>query len=73
MARNTMMTYPLDQPSVLAQGFALRESDAPGNAKWLALPPESPERAAKGDLSMSHIANFEPRPLTTPGVPYVLR
>jgi hypothetical protein len=42
-------------------GVMYRESDVPGAAKHLYLPPESELRAHKGDLGMDHMANFESR------------
>ncbi len=44
-----------------------KESDAPGNGKWLAEEPNAPIRAAKGDLGLSYIKDFEPRALSGPG------
>lgn len=73
MARSVNMTYPLDQPRTERQGVLAPENNAPGNAKWLALPPESAERAAKGDLGLAHINNFDPRALTSPGLPFTLK
>jgi hypothetical protein len=45
------MRNPLtDEPTLLRPGVKAAESDFPGNDKFLALPPEHPERMAKGDL-----------------------
>lgn len=73
MARTVAMTYPLDQPIVLRPGVKLREADWQGGGRWYALPPDAPERAAKGDLSMTNIKDFESRALTSPGAPYRLK
>lgn len=71
MAQSTYSPVPLDQPREIRPGVMHRESDWQGSAKWYALPPESPERTMKGDLGLSVIRDFDPRPLTTPGAPYV--
>lgn len=73
MARSVQMTYPLDQPRTERQGVLAPENNAPGNAKWLALPPESAERAAKGDLGLAHIKDFDSRALTSAGLPFTLK
>lgn len=73
MAQSLFMTYPLDQPRLSRPGVMAHEANAPGNAKWLSLPPESAERAYKGDLGLSYVRNFEPRPLTSAGAPFVLK
>lgn len=73
MARSVQMTYPLDQPHTERQGFFNAEVNAPGNAKWLALPPEAADRAQKGDLGLSHIKDFDSRALTAPGLPFTLK
>lgn len=73
MAKMVQFTYPLDQPRTSRQGFLTNETDAPGNAKWLALPPEAPDRAEKGDLGLSQIKDFESRALTSPGLPFTLK
>lgn len=70
MAQSVMMTYPLDTPRTIAPGELAPERNAPGNAQWLSLPPEAPQRAAKGDLGMSVIKDFDSRPLTSPGAPF---
>ena len=72
MARSTYGNVPLDQPIEERPGVMVREADAPGNAKHMALPPEAPERAEKGDLGNLIIPGFEPRPLQHPGLPYVI-
>lgn len=52
-------------------GLLYREDGAPGNASHLALPPEDPIRAKKGDLGLSHIAGFPSRPsFESPGTPF---
>lgn len=73
MAKNAQMTYPLDTPRINAQGDLAPERDAPGNDSWLAKAPESAERAAKGDLGLSFIPNFESRALTSAGLPFLLK
>ena len=70
MARTTVIGFPLDQPIITSPGVMVREADAPGNAKWLALPPEAPQRAAKGDLGETTIANLESKPLSHEGLPF---
>lgn len=64
---------PTDEPILIAPGVTHKEGDHSGAAKWLAVPPESAVRAAKGDLSMSTIKDFEPRPLTHKGLPFVIK
>lgn len=64
---------PIDEPVVLRPGVMHREADAPGNAKWYMLPPEAKERADKGDLGLSVIPGFEPKPLSHSGKPFVLK
>ena len=61
MPRGAFYTYPLDEPVILRDGVTHREADFHGSAHWLYVSPEHPERAAKGDLGMAHIKNFEPR------------
>ena len=73
MARSVMFTFPLDQPSIEAQGFRYAENAAPGNAVWMTLPPEAGMRVAKGDLGLSYIKDFESRPLETAGLPFILK
>jgi len=78
MAKNSTFTpYPFDTPQMLPgadnAGVMYKEADFHGSDKNLGQPPESPIRKAKGDLSMSDIANFAPRALTSPGLPYVVR
>lgn len=73
MARTVAMTYPLDQPILLRPGVMHREADWHGRDAWYALPPDHPERARKGDLSMTNIKDFESRALTSPGAPYRLK
>jgi hypothetical protein len=46
-------SIPIDQPILLRPGVMHREADAPGDAKHYALPPEHPERTAKGDLGFA--------------------
>jgi len=64
---------PIDEPVLLRPGVMHRETDAPGNAKWYALPPESKERSDKGDLGLSLILHFETAPLSHPGSPFLLK
>lgn len=73
MARTIAMTYPLDKPIEIRPGVMHREADFHGSAKWYALPPEAPDRARGGDLSMTTIKDFAPRALTSPGAPFVLK
>lgn len=73
MAQTMFMTYPLDQPRMIRPGVKLREADFHGNASWLAVPPENPDRARAGDLSMTDIKGLESRALNTPGAPYTLK
>ena len=61
---------PVDQPILLRPGVAHRETDFHGNDKWYALPPEHKERADKGDLGLSVIPGFDPRPLSHSGLPF---
>ena len=71
MAQNVMFTYPLDQPRLIRPGVTQRETEFHGAAKWGTLPPEHPERAAKGDLSQGVIPFFESRhSVESPGLPY---
>lgn len=72
-ANNGNTSIPHDEPVVLRPGVMHRETDALGNAKWLTLPPEAKERADKGDLGLSVIPGFEPRPLSHSGLPFVLK
>lgn len=69
MARNTVVSggMPVDQPSITRPGLKYREADMPGNAKWLSLPADSPERRKQGDLPQ---ADGEARPLTGSGMPF---
>ncbi len=46
-------SIPVDQPVVLRPGVMHREADSLSDAKHYALPPEHPERAAKGDLGFA--------------------
>jgi hypothetical protein len=70
MAKATYSPVPLDQPREIRPGVMHRETDWQGSGKWYALPPEAPERAAKGDLGLSTIKDFESRPLTSAGLPF---
>jgi hypothetical protein len=67
---NLGVGIPTDQPITIRPGITHREVDFHGNAHHLAIPPEHPERAAKGDLGLSVISDFEPRPLSTPEPPF---
>lgn len=64
MARNIVVSggMPIDKPSISRPGVKYKESDMPGDAKWLEVPPEDPLRAKKGDLPMERIKDFDPRP-----------
>jgi hypothetical protein len=64
---------PVDTPIVERPGVMHREADYHGNAKWLALPPEHPERADKGDLGEVVIPGLETKPLSHPGLPFELK
>jgi len=64
------VAQPTDEPVLARPGVTHRESDFHGNAKFLAQPPEDPERAAKGDLGLSIIPGLETKPLTAGGVPW---
>lgn len=59
-----------ESPIIERPGVIDREKDFWDNPEAIDVPPEHPERAAKGDLGMQHIPDFEPRPLTTPGLPF---
>lgn len=73
MAKDVMMTYPLDLPRINERGDLGPERDAPGNARWLAKAPEGAERAAKGDLGLSYIRDLPSHALNTPGLPFTLK
>ena len=74
MARTVAMTYPLDKPIEVRPGVMHREADFHGSTgKWYSLPPESADRAAAGDLSMTSIKGLESRALTSPGLPFTLK
>lgn len=70
---NTQVGHPIDQPVLLRDGVMHREADYHGNAKHYGLPPEHPERAKKGDLGMEDIQDFDSRPLSHTGLPFVLK
>ncbi len=46
-------SIPADEPIVLRPGVMHREADFHAGARHYALPPEHPERAAKGDLGFA--------------------
>jgi hypothetical protein len=73
MAKNSPNGRPIDQPIVLRPGVMLREADFHGSAHHLAIPPEHPERTDKGDLGLTSIPDFEPRPLSHSGLPFTLK
>lgn len=74
MAKNyTNVGQPIDTPITIRPGVTHREADFHGNAKHLALPPEAPERSDNGDLGLTVIPGFEPRPLSKPGQPFELK
>lgn len=74
MAQTMFMTYPLDQPRVERPGIKSIETNWHGSAKFLAVPPENPDRARQGDLSMTTIKDFDSRPsLEMSGAPYTLK
>lgn len=64
----TNVGIPVDQPAILRQGVRLRETDSPGAAKWLGLPPEDPLRAKKGDIGFASLPVA--RALSHVGVPF---
>ena len=70
MARTSIASHPIDTPVLERPGIMHRESDFHGSAKHYALEPEHPERTAKGDLGLSSIKDFEPRPLSHAGSPF---
>jgi hypothetical protein len=70
MAQATYSPVPLDQPREIRPGVMHAETNWQGSGKWYSLPPDSMERQAKGDLGLSHIRDFESRPLTSPMLPY---
>lgn len=70
---NTQVGHPVDQPVLLRPGVMHRESDCHGSGKHYALPPEHPERAKKGDIGLSDIADMPSRPLSHAGLPFVLK
>ena len=70
---NTQVGHPIDTPISIRPGVVYRESDYHGNAKHLALPPEHPERSEKGDFGLESIQDFESRPLSHTGKPFVLK
>lgn len=70
MAKNGI---PTDEPIVLRPGVMHTETDWQGSAKHYALPPEHPERAKKGDLGLENIQDFDSRPLSHTGLPFVLK
>jgi hypothetical protein len=43
-------SIPHDEHLEVRPGVKLIEADIPGSAKWMAISPEHPERAKKGDL-----------------------
>lgn len=70
MAKNVFYSFPIDTPAITKKGLRYREADAPGNASHLYVGPEDPIRQEKGDLGLSVIKDFEPRPLTGGGLPF---
>jgi hypothetical protein len=46
-------SIPTDEPILIRPGVMHREDDFHGSAKHYALPPEHPERTAKGDLGFA--------------------
>lgn len=64
---------PTDTPILIRPGVMHRETDYHGNGKYYSLPPEHPERAAKGDLGNSVIPGFESKPLEHPGLPFEIK
>lgn len=73
MANPIQTSTPLDQPHIQRPGVMYRESDRPGAMKHLWLPPESPERAAKGDIGEQRMDPPVPQALSHPGLPYRLK
>ena len=70
MANAIIAGHPIDEPVRLRPGVTHREADFHGNAKHMAIPPEHPERAKKGDLGLSVIADFASRALSHVGLPF---
>jgi len=64
---------PVDTPILIRPGVTHKESDFHGNGKHYALPPEHPERSAKGDLGLSVIPGLETKPTDYPGLPFELK
>lgn len=73
MAQTVFFTYPLDTPRQIRPGVLYREADWHGSDRWAAVPEGSADNLRAGNLSTANIPNFESRPLTTPGAPYVLK
>jgi hypothetical protein len=73
MAKDSIRGHPIDSPVLLRPGVTHRETDYHGNDKHLAIPPEHPERAEKGDLGLESIPDFESRPLSHTGKPFTLK
>lgn len=77
MARAFISGHPIDEPisASIRPGVMVREADYNGSGKHNegALPPEHPERAAKGDLGLSVIPGLEVKPLSHPGLPFELK
>jgi len=73
MAKNRVSFDYGPTPQLAEPGVAYRERDFVGRGGVLAVPPESPTRAAKGDLSMKAIVGFAPRPLSHGGLPFALK
>ena len=48
----------------------VKESDMPGADHHWSLPPESPERAKKGDLGETKMKDFDSKALSHDGVPW---
>jgi len=64
---------PLDEPILERPGVIHKENGYSGNAANIALPPEHPERAEKGDLGLTNIPDFEPKPLSHGGLPFDIK
>ena len=58
MARKLPVFQPNLYPEPLKPGVVYSDGEYPGRSGATSLPPESPQRAAKGDLGESNIPGF---------------
>lgn len=72
MAKGLMnVGIPIDEPISIRPGVAYREVDWHGSMLRYSVPPENPDKARAGDLSMSYIKNFMPKSsVESPGIPF---